>query len=98
MTVVKLPDHLIPAGEVLQSAYPDGLPKGAYSPLLVALSEDMSEENLSILIADFVNGESVIVANDAAAALSVRRPSPSDVQQVAELLARHGWVADEFHT
>jgi hypothetical protein len=51
------------------------LPKTDYYPLLAVLQIDMSEENLSVVVAEFLDGETVVIANDAAKAASVLVPS-----------------------
>ncbi|WP_433266848.1 DUF3349 domain-containing protein [Micromonospora vinacea] len=89
-----LPDWLLPYLHILRRAYPDGLPEKDYLPLLVVISEDFSERGLARLVADFIDGEVVVVENDAAAALSTRRPLPADVERVRAHLGASGYEPD----
>jgi hypothetical protein len=88
---MKLAEHLQPTLAILRRAYPQGLPERDYMPLLVALEEDLSARNLAAVVAELVDGETVVVENDAAAAMSRSRPSVSDVERVRKLLMDHGW-------
>src|SRR5258708_13789177 len=63
--------------EQLRRAYPGGVPKDDYMALLAVLADHMSEENVAIVVAELIDGEIVVVANDAAAAESVRGPAPA---------------------
>jgi hypothetical protein len=62
--------------------------------LLAVLSDDMGEENLAIVVAELINGEVVVVANDAAVALSVRPPGPERKAHVRSVLGSAGWHPD----
>jgi hypothetical protein len=93
---MQLPDSLRPVLDVLRRAYPDGLPDSDYLPLLAFLREEMSERNLAAVVAEFIDGETVVVANDSAAAASIRRPSAVDVQRVRHRLEAGGWEYDEL--
>ncbi|MFJ6165123.1 DUF3349 domain-containing protein [Micromonospora orduensis] len=90
-----LPDWLLPFLHVLRRAYPDGLPERDYLPLLAVMSEDFSERGLARLVAEFMDGEVVVVENDAAAALSTRRPLPAEVERVRAHLIATGYEPDE---
>jgi len=72
-------------------AYPRGVPEQDYAPLLVILQEHLSERNLSAVVAELIDGETVVVANDAAAVMGDRRPRPDDVERVKTFLEAHGW-------
>jgi hypothetical protein len=80
--------------EQLRRAYPLGVPEDDYMALLAVLSEDMSEENVAIVVTELVDGEFVVVANDAAASQSVRPPSPVRKDQVRSALESAGWHPD----
>jgi hypothetical protein len=67
------------------------LPKADYYPLLAVLQIDMSEENLSVVVAEFLDGETVVIANDAAKAASVLVPSSHDIIRVRSRLEAAGW-------
>ena len=76
---------------MLRRAYPDELPAADYLPLLAVLQTDMCEENLSIVVAEFLDGETVVIANDAAKAASVSRPKREEVIRVRTRLEAAGW-------
>jgi hypothetical protein len=67
------------------------LPKADYYPLLAVLQTDMSEENLSHVVAAFLDDETVVIANDAAKAASALAPSLNDVIRVRSRLEAAGW-------
>ncbi len=76
---------------ILRRAYPAGVPDDDYLPLLAELSEEMSEENVGIVVAELDDAERTVVANDAAAARSVRRPERDSRDRVRSRLAAAGW-------
>ena len=76
---------------ILRRAYPRGVPPEDYDALLLVLQGDMSAENLAAVVAELVDGDPVVVENDAAAAASVRRPSSEEVWRVQAHLTAHGW-------
>jgi uncharacterized protein DUF3349 len=80
--------------EQLRRAFPHGLPVDDYMPLLAVLSEDMSEENVAIVVAELIDGETVVVANDAAAAQSIRVPGEAANSRVRSALESVGWHSD----
>ena len=77
--------------EQLRRAYPGGVPEDDYMALLAVLADDMSEENVAIVVAELIDGEIVVVANDAAAAKSVRVPAPAVRARVRSALESAGW-------
>jgi Protein of unknown function (DUF3349) len=76
--------------EQLRRAYPGGVPKDDYMALLAVLADDMSEENVAIVVAELIDGEIVAVANDAAATESVRVPAPAARARVRSVLESAG--------
>jgi len=58
--------------------------------MLVVLGNLLSERTLTRVVAEFIDEERVVVANDAAAAVSIRRPSEHDVTRVRAALEEHG--------
>src|ERR1700704_1315813 len=78
IALMRLPVPLTAVLDMLRRAYQDGLPKADYYPLLAVLQIDMSEENLSHVVAEFLDDETVVVANDAAKAASLFVPSPEE--------------------
>jgi hypothetical protein len=85
-----LADHLQQTLTSLRHAFPTGVPSRDYLALLVVLHDHFSEENLAALVAELIDGETAVVANDAAAARSVRRPRQPDVERVRAALTSHG--------
>jgi hypothetical protein len=59
--------------------------------LLAVLGDWMSEENLAIVVAELIDGEVAVVANDAAAAQSVRQHAPAVRTRVRSALDSAGW-------
>jgi hypothetical protein len=88
---VKLPAPLMEILDILQRAYPDGLPRADYFPFLVVLQIDMNEENLSRVVAEFLDDETVVIANDAVKAASGSVPRPEEVARVRIRLEAAGW-------
>lgn len=87
---MRLAEHLQPMLTLLQRAFPTGVPERDYPALLVVLQGLLSEENLAAVVAELVDSERVVVANDAAAASSIRRPKREDVERVRALLEANG--------
>jgi hypothetical protein len=56
----------------LQRVYPHGVPEAGYMVLTAVLADGMSEENVAIVVAELIDGEVPVFANDVAAAQSVR--------------------------
>ena len=83
MPPLGLHDHLANVVQQLRAAYPHGMvPADDYLPLLAALHEDSSEENLSLVVAELTGTDPYVIANEAAAAVTDRRPPPTDVERV----------------
>lgn len=80
--------------EQLRRAYPRGVPEDDYMPLLAVLADDMSEENVAAVVAELIDGETAVVANDAAAAQSVRAPGSVARARVRSVLESAGWRPD----
>jgi len=78
----------------LRRAYPQGVPADDYMALLAVLGEDMSEENIAIVVAELVDGETIVVANDTASAQSVRVPGATARARVRRVLYFAGWRPD----
>lgn len=90
MTAVAIPPHLQPMLALFQRAFPAGVPERDYPALLVVLQGLLSEENLATVVAELIDGETVVVANDAASASSIRRPKREDVERVRVVLEANG--------
>ena len=91
-----IPDYLAPILAVLRRAYPAGLTEDDYLPLLAVLQDYMSYENLAIVVAELVDGERVVVENDAAKAASSLRPSLEQVDRIRRHLVEGGWDPDRL--
>jgi hypothetical protein len=87
---MELAEPLRPVLALLQRAYPEGLPQPDYLPLLVVLGDLMCDRNLALVVAEFIDGEPVVVDNDAAAAQGYRKPARHDVTRVRAALNAHG--------
>lgn len=85
---------LRPVLEQLRRAYPRGVPEDDYMALLAVLGADMSERNLAIVVAELMDREEAVVANDAAAAQSWRVPVPADRARLRSELESAGWQPD----
>ncbi len=96
MMASMLPPHLLPVLSLLQKAYPGGLPDTDYLPLLAVLQADLCDENLADVVAELVNGETVVVDNDAAAVASQRRPSVQEVERVRRRLISVGYDEEDL--
>lgn len=90
-----LAEHLQPILAQLQGAFPTGVPERDYPALLVVLQGLLSEENLAAVVAELIDGEKVVVANDAAAASSVHRPRREDIERVRAVLEANGLSSEE---
>jgi hypothetical protein len=92
---MQLPEPLRPALDLLRQAYPRGVPERDYLPLLVVLHEHFAEGNLAAVVAELTDGETVVVENDAAAAMSTRRPDRAAVERVRARLTGYGLLPDD---
>ncbi len=59
-----IPAHLISTYQLLQCAFPQGVEKQEYLPLLSILYEQMSDRSLAQVIAEFTGREYHAVLND----------------------------------
>jgi hypothetical protein len=75
----------------LRQAYPREVPEPDYMPLLAVLADAMSQENIAIVVAELIDGEVVVVANDVAAAQSVRVPAAAERTRVRSAQESVGW-------
>jgi hypothetical protein len=56
---------------------------------------ELSNEHLAAVVAELIDGERVVVDNDAAAAISTKRPSHDAVERVKTKLMAAGWRPDD---
>ena len=87
-----VPESLLSTCNMLCLAYPSGIPDSDYFPLLSILAEDMSERAIGhvIEICGF-RPDRIIVGNDVAKALSVCRPTESEIARVRAHLGQAGY-------
>jgi Protein of unknown function (DUF3349) len=90
---MQLAAHLQPILTLLRQVYPEGVPERDYLALLVVMQGLLSEENLAAVVAELVDGERVVVANDAAAADSILRPNLEDVKRIRAVLEANGLIS-----
>jgi hypothetical protein len=62
--------------------------------VIAVLADGMSEENVAIVVAELIDGEVLVVANDVAAAQSVRVPAAAARARVQSTLESVGWHLD----
>ncbi|BBC36134.1 hypothetical protein SGFS_074280 [Streptomyces graminofaciens] len=79
----------------LASVFPDGVADEDYPPLLVILSESLSERNLGVVVEAAFGVDRHVARNDMAAALSVRRPAPGRVGRLKARMVERGWELDD---
>lgn len=89
----KLPPHLQSTLQLVERAYPLGVPKDDYLSLLAVLSEYMCEENLSI-VAAFWNESDGSRTNDVLAAKQQLLPTDSVVDRL-RAAGFEQWIAEE---
>jgi hypothetical protein len=87
---MELAEPLGPVLALLQRTYPEGVPREDYRALLVVLGDLLCEDNLALVVAEFIDGETVVVDNDAAAARSINPPGPRDRARVRAALQAYG--------
>lgn len=92
---MSVPEQLNTDLEVLRIAFPGALARQEYEALLVAVEDELCEENLALLVAALIDGEPIVVANDAANQ-RLRRGVPEEaVGAMRERLSRAGWQFDD---
>lgn len=81
--------------EVLRSSYPESVPEEDYLPLLVVLGEGLGEENLGKVVSGFFGVDSHIAIYDYVSAVTIKKPSRSDIDRVREILVANGWSSED---
>lgn len=97
-TVDALPPHLRTTYSLLQSAFPQGVDRQVYLPLLALLAEHLSDRNLAEVMACAFGIDYEHAVNDIYRARSTAVPSPAAVEKVKQQLLPFGyenWVRDE---
>lgn len=82
--------------EMLQRAFPNGLNDSEYLGVLACLYEDMSDENLSKVVAQFTGRNRLDVSNDIPVALSSIKANRATVEEVSARLRNAGWEPEEL--
>jgi hypothetical protein len=94
MAQTGVPDRLLPLLGVLRTAYPHGVSRRDYEPLLEVLQWRMSERSLAIIVAALTGREPAEAADDSAvlsAGPAGSGPGPRHVGRVRDRLDAHGW-------
>ncbi|WP_055524437.1 hypothetical protein [Streptomyces graminilatus] len=81
----------------LQLVFPVGVRDNDahYGPLLVILSDLLSERNLGVVVEAAFGLDRHVVRNRAAAALSIRKPSAQQVEQLKQRMIERGWYLED---
>ncbi|MGW1757089.1 hypothetical protein [Streptomyces mirabilis] len=89
--------HLVEVVEQLRASFPDGVREDDedYGPLLVILSDLMSERNLGVVVESAFGLDRHVVRNQAAAALSIRKPSAERVEELKAEMVERGWYLED---
>lgn len=89
--------HLLRVVSLLAEAFPDGLDEADVAPLLVVLSEGMSEENVGITAGAFLRIHESEATWLAVEALSTTgsRLRRARVEALRARMVSHGWDPDE---
>lgn len=93
-----IPDHLQTTLQLLQRAFPNGIGESEYIPILAALYPHMADENLALVMAEYMQRDIGIVLNDILAAGSRVDGLSTANDLVQSCLSGAGfnqWIADE---
>ena len=84
------PEGLESTIDMINRAYPRGIPSDDYLPLIAILAEEMSEKGIGSAMA-FIGYDRFVVCNDVAKVQSFATPKMSDVQRVRNRLEPAGY-------
>ena len=90
----QIPDHLLSTFQLVERAYPQGVPPTDYMPLLCVLAEHMCEENLAIVASHWCQDPRSRL-NDVLLAKS-RKNDTSAVNQRLVDAGLDGWIEEEL--
>jgi hypothetical protein len=95
--LVNAEGHLVDVIDLLRQVFPGGLREddAEYGPLLVTLSDLLSERNLGMVVEAAFGLDRHVVRNQAAAALSIRKPSAQQVEQLNRRMVERGWYLED---
>lgn len=93
----ELEHHLVEVVEQLRLVFPAGVREDDedYGPLLVILSDLLSERNLGVVVEAAFGHDRHVARNQAAAALSVRKPTAEQVERLKERMVAQGWYLED---
>jgi hypothetical protein len=98
MSTITIPSHLEPTRELIQRAFPYGLERDAYLPLLTLLEPELSDRNLAIVIASLTSKEYSLVLNDIYHVKSHPSDNLEQIEAIRSLLNENGfqtWLEQE---
>ncbi|NEC85652.1 DUF3349 domain-containing protein [Streptomyces sp. SID12501] len=95
--MTNLEPHLAEVVDQLRQVFPDGIQEDDenYGPLLVILSDLLSERNLGVVVEAAFGLDRHVARNQAAAALSIRKPSVEQVEKLKEEIVERGWHLED---
>ncbi|MFF2516664.1 hypothetical protein [Streptomyces sp. NPDC058086] len=92
-----LEPHLAEVVDQLGQVFPAGVREDDddYGPLLVIVSDLLSERNLGVVVEAAFGLDRHVVRNQAAAALSIRKPSAERVEELKAEMVERGWYLED---
>jgi hypothetical protein len=94
---VDLQPYLAEVVDQLRLVFPSGVREddADYGPLLIILSDLLSERNLGVVVEAAFGVDRHVVRNQAAAALSMRKPPADQVDRLKERMTERGWYLED---
>jgi hypothetical protein len=92
-----LEPHLAEVVDQLRLVFPAGVREDDtdFGPLLVILSDLLSERNLGVVVEAAFGLDRHVARNHAAAALSVRKPPAEQVERLKDRMVGRGWYLQD---
>jgi hypothetical protein len=89
--------YLAEVVDQLRLVFPSGVREddADYGPLLIILSDLLSERNLGVVVEAAFGVDRHVVRNQAAAALSMRKPPADQVDRLKERMTERGWYLED---
>ncbi|MFB0840764.1 DUF3349 domain-containing protein [Paenibacillus oleatilyticus] len=88
-----IPEHLERTCTMLNKAFPAGIGKEEYYPLLALLYEHLTDRNLAEVIVIVTGKDSAAAHNDVHRSVTTNRPGQESLDLVIEKLMPHGYEA-----
>lgn len=88
---IEVPKHLESTYRMITSAYPKGVVKSKYLPLIAVLYDYMSDRNLAEVISLCTGKDYAVVINDVYRTQSTDKPSDREVENVRQELLPFGF-------